>query len=53
LRSALGDARRIVNVGAGAGSYEPPDITAAAVEPSAVMVAQRPPALVPAVLAAA
>jgi SAM-dependent methyltransferase len=50
LRSALGDARRIVNVGAGAGSYEPLDITAAAVEPSA---AQRPPALVPAVLAVA
>jgi hypothetical protein len=37
-------------VGAGAGSYEPPDITAAPVEPSAVMAAQRPPALVPAVL---
>ena len=53
LRSALGDARRIVNMGAGAGSYEPPDITAAAVEPSAVMAAQRPPALVPAVLAVA
>ena len=53
LRSALGDARRIVNVGAGAGSYEPPDITAAAVEPSAVMAAQRPPGLVPAVLTVA
>jgi SAM-dependent methyltransferase len=53
LRSALGDARRIVNVGAGAGSYEPVEITAAAVEPSAVMAAQRPPPLVPAVLSSA
>ena len=31
-----------MNVGAGAGSYEPVDITAAAVEPSPVMSAQRP-----------
>jgi hypothetical protein len=37
VRSALGEARRIVNVGAGAGSYEPADITVAAVEPSSVM----------------
>jgi SAM-dependent methyltransferase len=51
VRSALGDARRIINVGAGAGSYEPPDITVAAVEPSSVMAAQRPDHLVPATLA--
>ena len=39
--SALGDARTVVNVGAGSGSYEPPQ-TMLAVEPSAVMIAQRP-----------
>ncbi len=43
IRRALGDARRIVNVGAGAGSYEPADLVVVAVEPSAVMRAQRPP----------
>jgi hypothetical protein len=41
--AALGDARTIVNVGAGTGSYEPPDRSVTAVEPSAVMRAQRPP----------
>ena len=41
--AALGDARTIVNVGAGTGSYEPPDRDVTAVEPSAVMIAQRPP----------
>jgi SAM-dependent methyltransferase len=39
---ALGDARRVLNVGAGAGSYEPPGRDVVAVEPSAVMRAQRP-----------
>jgi SAM-dependent methyltransferase len=39
---ALGDARTVVNVGAGAGAYEPPDRNVVAVEPSAVMIAQRP-----------
>ncbi|MGZ6792257.1 MAG: methyltransferase domain-containing protein, partial [Mycobacteriales bacterium] len=48
VRAALGDARTVVNVGAGAGSYEPPD-TVLAVEPSAVMVAQRPRGSAPAV----
>ncbi|MGH2915920.1 MAG: class I SAM-dependent methyltransferase [Solirubrobacteraceae bacterium] len=43
IRRALGDARRVVNVGAGAGSYEPTDLDVVAVEPSAVMRAQRPP----------
>jgi len=38
---ALGDARTVVNVGAGTGSYEPPDREVTAVEPSAVMRAQR------------
>jgi SAM-dependent methyltransferase len=40
---ALGDARSLVNVGAGAGSYEPRDRRVVAVEPSAEMIAQRPP----------
>jgi SAM-dependent methyltransferase len=39
---ALGDARSVVNVGAGAGSYEPRDREVLAVEPSDVMIAQRP-----------
>lgn len=42
VRAALGDARTVVNVGAGAGSYEPPDLEVLAVEPSAAMRAQRP-----------
>src|ERR1700730_19164901 len=40
--AALGDARTVVNVGAGTGSYEPPDRDVTAGEPSAVMRAQRP-----------
>jgi SAM-dependent methyltransferase len=43
IRSALGDVRSVVNVGAGAGSYEPDDVRAVAVEPSEVMVRQRLP----------
>ncbi len=39
--AALGDARTVLNVGAGTGSYEPPDRHVIAVEPSAVMRAQR------------
>lgn len=39
--AALGDARTVLNVGAGTGSYEPPDRDVTAVEPSAVMRAQR------------
>jgi SAM-dependent methyltransferase len=41
--AALGDARTVLNVGAGTGSYEPPDRHVLAVEPSALMRAQRPP----------
>ena len=37
---AIGDAETIVNVGAGTGSYEPPDRDVVAVEPSSVMLAQ-------------
>ncbi len=40
--AALGDARTVLNVGAGTGSYEPADRDVTAVEPSAVMRAQRP-----------
>jgi SAM-dependent methyltransferase len=42
IERALGDARSIVNVGAGAGSYEPRDRELIAVEPSETMRAQRP-----------
>ncbi len=39
---ALGDARSVLNIGAGTGSYEPADREVIAVEPSPVMIAQRP-----------
>lgn len=42
LRRALGDAKSVVNVGAGSGSYEPEDLEVIAVEPSITMAAQRP-----------
>lgn len=42
ISDALGDARTVLNVGAGAGSYEPQDRQVVAVEPSAAMIAQRP-----------
>ncbi|WP_299837139.1 class I SAM-dependent methyltransferase [uncultured Jannaschia sp.] len=42
IHAALGDARTVLNVGAGAGSYEPEDCVITAVEPSAEMIAQRP-----------
>src|SRR6059036_1464391 len=42
LWAALGGARTVFNVGAGTGSYEPSDREVTAVEPSAVMRAQRP-----------
>jgi SAM-dependent methyltransferase len=50
---ALGDARTVLNVGAGTGSYEPPDREVLAVEPSAVMRAQRPPDAAPCVAGSA
>ncbi|WP_426508665.1 MerR family transcriptional regulator [Dactylosporangium sp. McL0621] len=50
---ALGDARTVLNVGAGTGSYEPSDRDVTAVEPSAVMRAQRPADAAPCVAAAA
>jgi SAM-dependent methyltransferase len=53
IHGALGDARTVLNVGAGAGSYEPRDREVTAVEPSEVMIGQRPPDAAPAVRAAA
>ena len=53
IHRALGDARRVVNVGAGAGSYEPTDRQVVAVEPSTVMLGQRPPGAAPVVQAVA
>lgn len=50
---ALGDARTVLNVGAGTGSYEPRDRHVIAVEPSDVMAAQRPRELAPALRARA
>ena len=41
IHAALGDARSVANVGAGTGSYEPDDREVIAIEPSAVMIAQR------------
>lgn len=49
--AALGDARTVLNVGAGTGSYEPADRGVTAVEPSALMRAQRPAAAAPCVAA--
>src|SRR5919199_672335 len=53
IEAALADARTVVNVGAGAGSYEPGDRHVVAIEPSDVMAAQRPRDLAPAVRASA
>ncbi len=53
VHAALGDARTVLNVGAGAGSYEPSDRHVIAIEPSSAMRAQRPPHAVPAIDATA
>jgi SAM-dependent methyltransferase len=49
IEAALGDARSVLNVGAGTGSYEPADRDVTAVEPSRTMIAQRPPGSAPVV----
>ena len=41
LYSELRAASRIVNIGAGTGSYEPEDVDLVAVEPSSQMISQR------------
>jgi SAM-dependent methyltransferase len=51
IDEALGDARSVINVGAGAGGYEPTDREVVAVEPSPVMIAQRPAGAAPVVRA--
>jgi SAM-dependent methyltransferase len=53
LHQALGDARKVVNVGAGSGSYEPANRHVVAVEPSEVMIKQRPRDAAPVVRAVA
>jgi SAM-dependent methyltransferase len=53
IDAALGDARSVLNVGAGTGSYEPSDREVTAVEPSAEMIAQRPAGAAPVVQASA
>src|SRR5262249_1146842 len=47
ILAALGDATSVVDVGAGAGSYEPAGRTSVAVEPSRGMGGQRPTAAAP------
>lgn len=47
--AALADSRTVINLGAGAGSYEPRDRLVTAVEPSETMRCQRPAELPPAV----
>jgi len=53
IDAALGTAGTVVNVGAGTGCYEPPGRRVTAVEPSAVMLGQRPSGAAPAVQAVA
>ncbi len=53
IRLALGDAPSVLNVGAGAGSYEPADRRVVAVEPSLAMIRQRPAGSAPVVQASA
>ena len=51
IELALGDARSVINVGAGTGSYEPTDREVLAVEPSETMIRQRPEGAAPAIQA--
>jgi SAM-dependent methyltransferase len=53
IDEALGGDVRVVNVGAGTGSYEPEGRCVAAIEPSTTMIQQREPHLAPAVRAVA
>jgi SAM-dependent methyltransferase len=52
IGQALADSGSVVNIGAGAGSYEPAE-TIAAIEPSQIMIDQRPPGAAAAIRAAA
>lgn len=42
IDSVIGEAKRVINIGAGTGSYEPSNRAVVAVEPSQLMVSQRP-----------
>lgn len=53
IEEALGDATSVVNIGAGAGAYEPNGRTVIAVEPSDVMIRQRPAGAAPCLRGAA
>jgi SAM-dependent methyltransferase len=53
VRGALDGCSSILNIGAGAGSYEPRDRSVVAVDPSMVMLKQRPPGSAPSVRATA
>ncbi len=53
IHAALGDARSVANIGAGAGSYEPTDRDVIAIEPSEVMIRQRPAGAAPCLQACA
>lgn len=48
IDGALADAGSVVNIGAGTGSYEPPQ-TVVAIEPSLIMIGQRPAGAAPAI----
>ena len=50
VAAALDEAEQVLNVGAGAGSYEPAGCRLVALDPSAAMIAQRPSSDRPAVL---
>jgi ubiquinone/menaquinone biosynthesis C-methylase UbiE len=53
IHRALGEARTVLNVGAGTGSYEPADRQVLALEPSAAMRSQRPADASPAIIGVA
>lgn len=53
IAQQVGDASLVVNVGAGTGSYEPERCAVIAIEPSSVMISQRPAGTAPAVRASA
>ena len=53
IRGALGDAASVVNIGAGSGSYEPTELEVVPVEPSMMMIRQRPTSLPPALVGTA
>ena len=50
IHEQMGGARRVLNIGAGTGSYEPRHLDLVALEPSITMISQRPADAAPAVL---